>query len=122
MEPLFYFIYVNDLTDGLQRNVKLFADDTSIITVVLDHPNAAADNMNHYLQLISLWELKCRMPFTPDLTKQAVGVIFSRKISPSIYSPICFKSICRGFHGSALCLALSVAHLIYFVFAYFLIV
>ena len=56
--------------------------DTSISTVVHD-PNTAADNMNHYLQLISLWVLKWSMTFNPDPTKQAVEVTFSRKIIPS---------------------------------------
>ena len=28
--PLFFVIYINDLTDGLKCNVKLFADDTLI--------------------------------------------------------------------------------------------
>ena len=56
--------------------------DTSISTVVHD-PNTAADNMNHYLLLISLWVLKWSMTFNPDPTKQAVEVTFSRKIIPS---------------------------------------
>ena len=34
-------MYVNDLTKDLECTVKLFADDTSIFTVVSD-PNAAA--------------------------------------------------------------------------------
>ena len=93
--PLFFLIYVNDLTDGLKCNVKLFADDTSIFTVVQD-PNAATDNINHDLQLISLWALKWRMSFKPDATKEAVEVTFSRKISPSDYPPICFNERSRS--------------------------
>ena len=80
--PLLFLIYINDLTDGVKCNVKLFADDTSILTVVYD-PNTAAENMNHDLQLISLWALKWRMSFNPYPTKQALEVTFSRKISPS---------------------------------------
>ena len=90
--PLFFLIYINDLTDGLKCNVKLFADDTSIFTVVHD-PNTAADNMNNDLQLISLWAFKWRMSFNPDPTMQAVEVTFSRKIIPSNYTPICFNSV-----------------------------
>ena len=52
--PLFFLIYINDLTDGIKCNVKLFADDTSIFTVVHD-PHTAALDMNHDLNLIKLW-------------------------------------------------------------------
>ena len=90
--PLLFLIYINDLTNGLKCNVKLFVDDTSIFTVVHD-PSTAVDNMNHDLQLISLWALKWRMSFNPDPTKQAVEVTFSRKISTSNYQPICFNSV-----------------------------
>ena len=67
--PLFFLIYIKDVTDGLKCNVKLFADDTSIFTVAHD-PNTAAINMNHDLSLINLWTRKWRMSFNPDPAKQ----------------------------------------------------
>ena len=88
--PLFFLIYINDVTDGLKCNVKLFADDTSIFTVVHD-PNAAAVDMNHDLNLINLWARKWRMSFNPDPTKQAVEVTFSKKRSPVNHPPIFFN-------------------------------
>ena len=36
--PLF-FIYINDLSDNLEPNVKLFVDDTSMLSVVRDPIN-----------------------------------------------------------------------------------
>ena len=50
---LFFLICINDVTDGLKCNVKLFAHDTSIFTVVHD-PNTAAVDMTHDLILINL--------------------------------------------------------------------
>ena len=32
--PLFFLVYINNLTDNLKCNVKLFADDTSLFTIV----------------------------------------------------------------------------------------
>ena len=71
-------MYINDLTENLKCNVKLFADDTSLFTVV-QNPNTAANDMNHDLELIKQWAHQWRMSFNPDPQKQAVEIIFSRK-------------------------------------------
>ena len=34
--PLFFLVYINDIIEGLQNDIKLFADDTSIFSVVKD--------------------------------------------------------------------------------------
>ena len=52
--PLLFLIYINDLTDELKCNAKLFADDTSIFRVV-DDLNVAASDLNHDLEVIQLW-------------------------------------------------------------------
>ena len=88
----FQRFYINDLTDGLKCNVQLFADDTSILTVVYD-PNAAAVDLNHDLSLINLWAHKWRMSFNPDPNKQAVEVTFSKKRSPVNHPPIFFNEV-----------------------------
>ena len=49
--PLFFLLYMNDFTDDLKCNIKLFADDTSIFRVV-DNPNVAASDLNHDLEAI----------------------------------------------------------------------
>ena len=58
--PLFFLVYINDLTSNLKCNVKLFADDTSLFTVV-HKPNAAAEDMNHDLRLSSQWACDWRI-------------------------------------------------------------
>ena len=50
--PLLFIIYINDLPEGLQSSVKLFADDTSLFSTVYD-PNMSADQLDEDLKKIS---------------------------------------------------------------------
>ena len=34
--PFVFFVYINDLANGLSSNAKLFADDTSLFSVIHD--------------------------------------------------------------------------------------
>ena len=52
--PLLFLIYINDLPDGLSSNVKLFADDTSLFSVVHDIHSSARD-LNNNLKTINEW-------------------------------------------------------------------
>ena len=90
--PLFFLVYMNDLSVGLKCNVKLFADDTSLFTVVEDSHTAASD-MNHDLDLISQWAHAWRMTFNPDPQKQAVELTFSRKKIETDHPMILFNDI-----------------------------
>ena len=76
--PLLFLIYINDLTEGLTTNVKLFADDTSLFSVVNDTLTSAND-LNKDFKIINNWGFQWKMNFNPDPTKQAHEVIFSRK-------------------------------------------
>ena len=39
--PLLFLMYINDLPNELKSNVKLFADDTSLFTIVKDKNESA---------------------------------------------------------------------------------
>ena len=43
--PLFFLIYINDLSDGLTLSTKLFADDASLFSV-LQNINSKANGLN----------------------------------------------------------------------------
>ena len=40
--PLFFLIYINDLTDGISSIMKPFADDTSLFSVVQNNNNSSS--------------------------------------------------------------------------------
>ena len=85
--PLFFLIYINDLTDGISSIVKLFADDTSLFSVVQNKNNSASQLIN-VLDKVSDWAYTWKMSFNPDPSKQAQEVIFSRKCTKKDHPPI----------------------------------
>ena len=50
--PLLFLVYINDLPNELKSNGKLFADDTSLFTIVKDKQENA-NILNHDLSVIS---------------------------------------------------------------------
>ena len=73
---MLFLIYINDLSDGLKSECKLFADDTSLFSVVNDI-NTSASDLNEDLEKIGNWAFKWKMNFNPDSDKQAQEIIFS---------------------------------------------
>ena len=76
--PLLFLIYINNLSENLSTNVKLFADDTSVISVIHDSQTSGND-LNKDLGIVRNWTFQWKMNFNPDSTKQAQEVIFSHK-------------------------------------------
>ena len=79
--PLLFFIYINDLPDGLTSICKIFADDTSLFSKVFNI-NESANDLNIDVEKISQWAYQCKMEFNPDPNKQA-NQIFSPKSNSS---------------------------------------
>jgi len=79
--PLLFLIFINDLPLGLESLAKIFADDTSLFSLVLDQIQSSAI-LNRDLGRINDWAYQWKMSFNPDPTKQAVGIYFSKKGAP----------------------------------------
>ena len=91
MGPLFFLIYINDLSENLETNPKLFADDTSLFSIVHDL-HLTANELNRDLAKINDWAYQWKMNFNPDPTKQAQEVIFSRKSQRQNHPPLHFNN------------------------------
>ena len=76
--PLLFLIYINDLERNIKSNVKFFADDTMLFSIVND-PILSASELNHDLNVINQWAYQWKMEFNPDPNKQATELLFSCK-------------------------------------------
>ena len=85
--PLFFLIYINDLSKDISSAVKLFADDTSIFLVV-DDVNLSVVQLNNDLLKISKWADQWKMSFNPDVSKQAQEAMFSHKSHKLAHPPV----------------------------------
>ena len=83
--------YINDLSDDLSTTAKLFADDTSLFSIV-QKVNTSASHLGCDLRKISNWTVQWKTGFNPNPSKQAREVIFNRKIQKTCYSSIYFSN------------------------------
>ena len=90
--PLLFLIYINDLSNNLSSNCKLFADDTSLFSVV-NNIHTSATTLSQDLKAITKWAFQWKIIFNPDLSKQAQEVIFSRKIKKLLHPTLFFNNI-----------------------------
>ena len=79
--PLLFLIYINDLSNGVSSNYKLFANNTSFFTAALCNG----------LTVVSNWAFQWKMIFNPDLTRQEV--IFCRKTKKLVHPCLSFNDI-----------------------------
>ena len=89
--PLFFLMFVNDLSDNLDSNPKLFADDTSLFLVVQD-TTLSAKNLSDDLKKINKWAFQWKMSFNADSNKQVQEFIFSRKLNKPNHPSLNFNN------------------------------
>ena len=90
--PLLFLIYINDLEKNIKYNIKFFADDTMLFSVV-KKPDISAPDLNLDLDTINKWAHQWKLEFNPDPSKQATEVLFSCKKKPPPHPPIFFSGI-----------------------------
>ena len=90
--PLLFLIYINDLTDNIISNIKLYADDSSLFARVRD-VNTTHDQLMTDLDSITKWANDWKMKFNPEISKQAIEVIFSAKYKKASHPLLDFNGI-----------------------------
>ena len=91
LSPLLFLICINDLSEGLTTNVRLFSDDVSLFSVA-DNNNLSATNLNSDLSKKNAWASQWKITFNPDPNKQTQEVIFSCKIKKTSQPPLNFRN------------------------------
>ena len=91
LRPFLFLIYINDLSDDLTLNPKLFVDDSSLLSLVQNVNSTTTTDLNNGLSEVSDWAFQWKMNFNPDPNKQAQEVIFSIKINQINHPPLLFN-------------------------------
>ena len=84
--PLLFLVYINDLVENVGCKIKLFADDTFLLSVVYDESKTAAELVRD-LERVRNWAWQWRMKFDNE---KAEEVSFSAKRAKPIYLPLSF--------------------------------
>ena len=72
--PYLFLLYINDVVDNIQCNIRLFADDTSLFTVIEN--NGSIKLLNEDLQRIAQWANDWCIILNPNKTK---SLLITRK-------------------------------------------
>ena len=80
-------LYINDRTENLNSNSKLFKGDTSLFSTV-NSVTQCNSQIRTDLANINDWAYKWKLPFNPDHIVPAHEVVFSPKIIKRI--TLCF--------------------------------
>ena len=88
--PLLFLIYINNLESNIKSNIKSFADNIMLFSIVID-PGISAKELNHELDIIHKWAHQWKLEFNPDPTKQTTEILFSCKKFSSIHPQILFN-------------------------------
>ncbi|MCH2389971.1 MAG: reverse transcriptase family protein [Nitrospinales bacterium] len=88
--PILFLVYINDLVDQVESEIRIFADDTFIFRIV-DHDSTT--DLNRDLEKITEWATQWKMVFNPDIQKQAIEVSFSSKRAPSNFEILDFNHV-----------------------------
>ena len=90
MGPLLFLIYINDLVEEIDCDIKLFADDT-ILYISSNDDQMSADVLNKNLKKITKWSNQWLVNFNPQKTKMLN--VTNKKDTNQSKQPIFFSDV-----------------------------
>ena len=84
-----FLVYINDLSDTIRSEIRLFADDTTVYAFG-DDPIESASILNTDLETINKWATKWLVKFSPEKTK---SMIITRKNTSFNHPPLIFGNV-----------------------------
>ena len=82
--PLLFKIFINDIVNEINAEIKLFANDTSLYLIV-DNPNHTAFLLNQDLNQLQRWSEKWLVKFNPNKTET---MVITRKRNKPYHPPL----------------------------------
>ena len=82
--PLLFLIYINDIVNEINSNIRLFADDTSLFRIV-ENSVICAEQLNVDLVKILQWAETWLVSFIPTKNE---SLLISRKIIRPLHPPL----------------------------------
>ena len=76
--PILFILYINDLVEELNVDIRLYADDVSLF-IQYDNPDQAANQLQENIKKCEQWATKWMVKFNPQKT---MSLLFSRKREP----------------------------------------
>ncbi|MCG7881047.1 MAG: hypothetical protein JAY96_05605 [Candidatus Thiodiazotropha endolucinida] len=97
--PLLFIVYINDIVNEIQSNIRLFADDTTLY-IIVDLPDSAAQILNDDLERISLWSELWLVNFNPNKTDSLLCTRKRNRVNhPTLYlSGVAIKEVTTHKH------------------------
>jgi hypothetical protein len=77
--PLLFLVFINDITNNIESDIHLFADDTSLMDIIENHVMSYA-KLNRDLNRLSTWATKWMVTFNATKT---VYLQVTRKLNPA---------------------------------------
>lgn len=97
--PLLFLIFINDITDNMSCNIRLFADDCIIYKEINSHSDhlALTDSFNHLSNWCDMWQMSMNPPKTVcmTITRKKEAIEYEYQVNEQNYLGVTIASNIR---------------------------